>query len=289
MKRLSLISLLVLLAAAAQAAPFTVRVEGEGTPMIFIPGLSSSGHVWDGTCAHFAARYQCHILTLAGFAGVEPGKEPLLPAARRELAKYIRDQRLGRPVIIGHSLGGFLALWLAATEPDVTGPVISIDGVPYLAAIMAPGATPEEVAARAESMRAFIASQTAEQFASQTEASLSMMITRKEDVERVARSAKQSDPITVAEALRFMLTTDVRPLLKRIQSPVLLIQPAQGMPEAMIEPARKMYEAQLEGVVRRNVVQAPNARHFAMLDDPRFVFATIESFLAESQAAGGGR
>ena len=49
---------------------FRVEVSGTGRPMILIPGLASAGAVWQTTVAHFATRYTCHVLTLAGFAGV---------------------------------------------------------------------------------------------------------------------------------------------------------------------------------------------------------------------------
>jgi pimeloyl-ACP methyl ester carboxylesterase len=44
---------------------------------------------------------------------VPPIKDPLLATVRRELVDYIRAQQLDRPVIVGHSLGGTLALAIA--------------------------------------------------------------------------------------------------------------------------------------------------------------------------------
>lgn len=63
------------LAAFAKTPSFAVKVTGHGRPVILIPGLSSSGAVWDGTVAHLKSRFECHVLTLAGFAG-----EPRIPA-----------------------------------------------------------------------------------------------------------------------------------------------------------------------------------------------------------------
>ena len=37
--------------------------------MILIPGLTCGGDVWKSTVEHFKDRYECHVLTLAGFAG----------------------------------------------------------------------------------------------------------------------------------------------------------------------------------------------------------------------------
>jgi len=60
-------------------------------------------------------RYQIHVLSLAGFAGVPRVAGPLIENAREGLAAYIRTNHLEKPVIVGHSLGGFLAwIWLPA-------------------------------------------------------------------------------------------------------------------------------------------------------------------------------
>jgi pimeloyl-ACP methyl ester carboxylesterase len=48
---------------------FSVAVTGQGKPAVLIPGFNSSGAVWDGTVAQRKGRFQCHVLTLAGFAG----------------------------------------------------------------------------------------------------------------------------------------------------------------------------------------------------------------------------
>jgi hypothetical protein len=68
-------------------------------------GLSSSPDTWKTTVARYRDRYECHVLTLAGFVGQPPNAEPLVATVRVELAKYIRDKQLDRPFIVGHSLG----------------------------------------------------------------------------------------------------------------------------------------------------------------------------------------
>lgn len=45
------------------------------------------------------------------------------------LAEYVRQKHLEKPVIVGHSLGGFLALKFAIKYPDLPGRIISLDGV----------------------------------------------------------------------------------------------------------------------------------------------------------------
>jgi N-formylmaleamate deformylase len=101
---------------------FVVRVTGTGPrSMILIPGFLSHGEVWDEVVAHVGTRYRCHVLTLAGFAGVPAVDGPLLPRVRDEIIAYIKETKLDHPVLVGHSLGGFLALWVGSTAPDLEG------------------------------------------------------------------------------------------------------------------------------------------------------------------------
>src|SRR3954454_7320685 len=93
---------------------FIVEVSGHGPAMILIPGLSCSGAVWNETVAHFKDHFECHVLTLAGFAAQPRIEPPFLETVRHDLATYIHDHHFNHPVIIGHSLGGLLALSLAS-------------------------------------------------------------------------------------------------------------------------------------------------------------------------------
>ena len=144
---------------AAPAAPksFAVEVSGKGPPVILIPGLACNGSVWASTVARYRDRHEMHVLSLAGFGGqpaLGDGNEPLLPTVRAELAAYIREHKLQKPIVVGHSLGGFLALWLAASEPDLLGGIVVVDSLPYLPAAMDTTATVEKIRPRAEAYTA---------------------------------------------------------------------------------------------------------------------------------------
>lgn len=101
---------------ACHTPSFTVDVQGHGRPVILIPGLACSAEVWNGTVEHLTSEgFETHALTLAGFGGTPPiHSGDYLKTFRDDLAAYIRQNKLDHPVVIGHSLGGFLALWFAA-------------------------------------------------------------------------------------------------------------------------------------------------------------------------------
>jgi pimeloyl-ACP methyl ester carboxylesterase len=252
--------------------------------MILIPGLASGGNVWDGTVEHFKGRYQCHVLTLAGFAGQPAIDGPFLEKVRDGIVKYIKDQKLDHPIIIGHSLGGMMSFWLAEKAPDEVGPIISVDGVPFYAALMNPGATSESMIPRAEELRSTYASISPEQFAANNRRFLAMMITDKTNIDKVASLGDKSDPKAVGQAFYDLVLADLRPGLKFIKAPVLLIgSDSSGGDEATKTKFQAAYAAQIKTVPHHKLVFAPKAKHFIQLDDPDFFYREVETFLKENQ------
>jgi pimeloyl-ACP methyl ester carboxylesterase len=269
---------------AADPAPFKAVVTGSGPPMILIPGLASGGNVWDGTVAHFKGRYQCHVLTLAGFAGQPAINGPFLGKVRDGIVKYIREKKLDHPVVIGHSLGGMMAFWVAETAPADVGPIIAVDGVPFFSALMNPAATSESTRANAEQLRSMYDALPPEKFIENNHQFLGMMVTASSNVDFVASLGDKSNPKAVGQAFYDLVTTDLRPNLKSIRSPVLLIgSDAMASGEEAKTKTHEAYAAQVATVPHHKLVFAHNARHFIQLDDPAFFYSQIDSFLKENQ------
>jgi N-formylmaleamate deformylase len=268
-------------------AAFSVKVTGTGRPMILIPGLSCGGDVWEGTVAHFKDHYECHVLTLAGFAGQPAINAPFLEQVRAGIAKYISDNKLDHPIIIGHSLGGFMAFWVGATIPQQVGPIISVDGMPFLPALFNPDATPESAKAFAEQYRSTYDSETREQFMAANRNALVSMITDPKDVDAVDAFSKKSDPKAVGEAFYELMTTDLRRQIKAIQTPVLLIGATAAIPDAVRRTAVEAgYRQEVAAIPNHKVVFAPKAKHFIQLDEPQFFYSQVEEFLKTSDAPG---
>jgi pimeloyl-ACP methyl ester carboxylesterase len=290
MKRFLVVTTLAAAAAfsaPARSYPFSVKVTGAGRPVILIPGLESSGEVWNGVAAHLSTRYQVHVLTLAGFAG-EPAVPALrLAAVKDEIIAYIRENRLSRPVFAGHSLGGFLALWIAASAPDLPGRVIAVDGVPFLPALMNPEATAESSRSGAEKMRAMYASMDSSELTAISKMALSAMITDTKNVELALEWARRSDPAFVGQAVYDLMTTDLRDQMREIRVPVLMIGAAKPFADdpKRLAAVRHAYELQIAAVNDHKLEMDTNALHFIMLDDPEYLISAVDRFLTE-EAAG---
>ena len=249
--------------------------------MILIPGFVSSGVVWKDVVEHYKNRFECHAVTVSGFAGTPAVPAPSLARVRDDLISYARARKLDRPVLVGHSMGGVLALWIAAAEPGLPGAVISVDGVPFLPALMNPAATADSARPQAAQMKALYESMTPAQLAAQSRLSFSAMISDQGKVDGATRWAETSDPKTAAALLSDLLTTDLRGEMPRVKAPVLLIPAVKAMagsPE-MLKRALAAYEGQVAGVAAREVVAAQTL-HFVMLDDPAFLLKTMDEFLA---------
>lgn len=268
--------------------PFKVEVSGHGRPMILIPGLYSSGQVWDGTVARYKANYECHVLTLAGLAGEPPIAAPFLEKVRLGIADYIRAKKLRKPVVVGHSMGGFLALWLASREPELVGPLVIVDILPYPPAAQQPTATPETMKPQAEALRKGMLAQSPEQRRQMQTAVLQTMITDSSKQALAAKWADASDPNTVAQAMYELLTTDLLPELARVKVPTLIIGTWIGLRQYMSrEQVEKNFREQYASLAGYKFVMAEKAKHFVMFDEPEFLFEEMDNFLASQSRKSG--
>jgi len=276
--------------AAPRTASFRVEVTGHGPPMILIPGLASSGDTWTTTVERLRDRYTCHVLTLAGFAGVPPIQGPLLPAVEAELARYIEAQRLARPVIVGHSLGGELALEFAADHPALVGPLVIVDSLPFLGVVVN-ATTAEDAKPTIEKIRAGMGAQTQAQYEAVTRsgAMTKSMVATPADHQRLIGWGVASDRTTVAEAFLALLGTDLRPKLERITGPVLVIGTWIGWSAGPGAPGRETFlqtfHDQYASLRQLHFVMSETAHHFVMFDELPWFLGQLDGFLADPDAA----
>jgi pimeloyl-ACP methyl ester carboxylesterase len=250
---------------------FVDQVDGRGRPILLIPGIGCPGTVWDDTVAHFAGAAETHVLTLAGFAGQAPISGPINATARDEIARYIRDRKLDHPVVIGHSMGGFLALWLAVAEPDLVGPVVVVDAAPQI-----DGEPRPEAVARASAETWRLASDA--EFAQRTRDMFTRMANNRARIAPLLDLVARSDKRAFADALVEMATVDIRPQLAAIKAPVLFVL-------ADTPPYPELVARQTQPIARRELVVLPKTQHFVFFDDPDGFYRVVDRFLATNPPA----
>jgi N-formylmaleamate deformylase len=283
------------IATADDTLAFRVQVSGTGRPILLIPGLASSGDTWTTTVAHLSSRFRCYVLTLAGFAGTPPIAGPVFATVRQQLADYIRDQRLDHPIVIGHSLGGMLAMALAADHPDLVGPIVVVDGLPFLAGPNMQVKNAEEARPVIAKMEAYMAKMTQEQWDAyaMSGASTRYMVTSAADAATLIKWSAATDRHTLIRTLAEAYSVDLREDVARITSPVLALGTWRGWHDQLaantidVPKAAFMgsFEEQFAKVHRLHFALHDIARHFIMWDDPMWFFREIDAFLADPVAA----
>jgi pimeloyl-ACP methyl ester carboxylesterase len=267
----------------AAQQPFQVQVTGHGRPVILIPGLSCPGEVWEGTVAHYKDNYQLHVISLAGFAGLPRVPGPFLETARESIAAYVRKNKLDRPILVGHSLGGFLALDIAVHYPDLPGKLVIVDSYPMMAGIMDPAMTADKARSASEQMRKGMEQQSQDMYERTAKSGMYTrpMVTRDSDLDRVIAWSLKSDRTAVTDSMSELFAADLRADMAKIKMPVLVMGAWIGYKEYgathdTIEANLRAQYAKLEGV---RIAVTDSARHFIMWDDPNWMFAQMDRFL----------
>lgn len=278
--RLMLLSLTLACGLWAQD-PFQVKVTGHGRPVILIPGLSSSGETWDTTVARYQDRFQCHVLTVAGFAGVPRIPAPMLERVREGIAAYIRKNKLDHPAIMGHSLGGFVALDLAAHYPDLPGRLVIVDSYPFLAGVADSKVTPDQARANVGQIRGYMGSQTQDMYERYVKSGVGTrtMVEKESDFERLVAWGLASDRTAVTDALVELLSGDLREDVAKIKSPTLVMGSYIGFTGATREGVEANLRAQYAKLQGVEIQVTDKAHHFIMWDDPEWMFGHLDRFL----------
>ncbi len=104
---------------------------GEGTaPIVVMHGLFGSSRNWNMIAKRLAPTHRVHALDLRNH-GLSPWSDEMnYPAMAEDVAEYMEARHLGPCPVLGHSMGGKVALWLALTRPDLVERVIAADIAP---------------------------------------------------------------------------------------------------------------------------------------------------------------
>jgi N-formylmaleamate deformylase len=257
---------------ATEAAPFqptrfSVQVHGTGPDVILIPGLTAGRDVWQAT-ARAIPGYRYHLVQVAGFAG-EPARGnvrgPVVAPLADEIARYIVDRRLDRPALVGHSMGGTLAMMIGARRPDLVGRVMVVDMLPQPAGLV--GGTADNLGPLAESLKGVMNSQAGRDLFASLLTSFSPP----------DRGNRRSDPDVVARSMQELARINLSGDLRRMRTPLTVVY---ASPDAQARTAiDRTYASAYSVKPGVKLHRIDNSGHMIMLDQPVRFRQALSDFL----------
>jgi pimeloyl-ACP methyl ester carboxylesterase len=103
---------------------------GQGPPLLFVHGLGSSGRDWAAQVDHFARRHRVLRIDLRGHGRSERGEGTYaIPQFARDVAVFVRKRGVWPVHVVGLSMGGMVALELAASAPRLLRSLVVVNSV----------------------------------------------------------------------------------------------------------------------------------------------------------------
>lgn len=101
------------------------QVAGEGPPVVLVHGLGGASSNWVETAPLLTGSHRVLAVDLPGHgASQPPGPDAELSLYAEAVAACAREEGLMRPLVVGHSFGGAVALELALQRPQLVGGIV---------------------------------------------------------------------------------------------------------------------------------------------------------------------
>jgi pimeloyl-ACP methyl ester carboxylesterase len=221
---------------------FRERREGEGTPVILLHGLGGSADWWRRNIEPLAEDHEVVAVSLPGFLALSFADVASL------LIRWI-ESSFREPVhLVGNSMGGHIALHVAAQRPDLVRSLTLVDatGIPFE---LKPGLHLEHL------------------FVPRGAFSFATIL---------ARDAFRTGPRSLALAFARLLHNDARPLMAQVKMPVLLLW---GEHDPLVPLA---YGQQIASAIpHAKLVVIPKAGHIPMWENAEAFNQALRTFLNE--------
>ena len=250
--------------------------------MILIPGLASTAEVWRGVADRLAGKRRLHLVSVRGFGDLAAGANAsgaVMAAVAADVRRYIAEQRLERPAIIGHSMGGQVGLRVAADAGARIGRVMVVDSSPFFAALISPRATVgdvEPIAQLAYQAIQFLGDEALRSRGRQ----MGLELGGATDTVFGSLGWQGGDRRVLAQSLYEVMTVDLRRRLPDITAPVTVVygwSADQASPRSRTDRLFRGAYARLRTPAA--FVPIEGAEHMVMIDQPTRFMAAVDRFL----------
>jgi pimeloyl-ACP methyl ester carboxylesterase len=244
------------------------RVYGSGEPtLVLIHGWSCDSNYWREQIPALSRKYTVVTVDLAGHGGTDANRTVwTIPAFGQDVATALAAVPSQKIILVGHSMGGPVALEAARL---LKGRVVGIIGVDTFKSIGAPMPTKAQVDAVIKPFEADFIGQTRVLVADH----LFVKNAHPQLAQKIAYDMSLSSPRVAVPSLRAVLEYDFADALKELSVPIVAINSDLGEP---------VNEARIRKVLPKfRTVTLAGAGHFLMMEDPRRFNPALEAEVAE--------
>jgi pimeloyl-ACP methyl ester carboxylesterase len=218
------------------------EVIGRGEPVVFVHGWLGSWRYWVPTMEQLSARYRTYALDLWGFGDSDRlGGRYSIETYVQQLEAFLGNLGVSalRPTLVGHALGGIVALELAAQAPEMVQRVVGVSVPLAGAAIHRPLAS----------------------FSGNGDA-LARLVTRRAKFPEVETEVCKTDVSAIMGTMHSAIVSDLWRLLPDLGIPVLLVH---GGADPLVGPPEQEWLQDCDNNVRAMLLDS--AQHFPMLQE----------------------
>lgn len=256
---------------------------GAGDPIVLLHGLAASREIWTRVVPQLAERHRVLAVDVPGFGqSVAAGDDFALEAVAQSIWDGLPED-LGPATVIGHSMGGAIALTAAALAPERVARLVlcapaGLLPAPVPAWLLGPAGALWEVAVQVRNrMEPFAGHPLARRFLLGTSTAPAAELTA-EDVRLVIGAS--GDQRSTAAALRAIAHADLRDELAALPRPVGLLWGTSDM----VVPTRAL-DAGIAARPGIAVERMQGVGHLPMIERPGAFLDALESLLTRLDAS----
>lgn len=276
-KGIFVITLLCIAHVAFSQSAIHVEKTGKGNPIIFLPGFTSPGSVWNETIKQLHESFESHAISYAGFNGLQPVDTPWYDALKKDLTNYIRNENLTKITLIGHSMGGYLAIDLAAEFPDRVTGLILVESIPCMRELMMPG-VPASSLQYSSPYNNSLLKMSKDDFRKMANGMAQMMTNDSTKMNLLADWSIVADRNTYVYGYTDLLKLDLRKTLLNISVPTLIL--GASFPDKAV--IKTNYDKQYANLKNKEIIIIDDSKHFIMFDQPEQLYSQINKFLEKN-------
>ena len=261
---LAMVLALAVSAAAQQQQDPPLVIEGRGEhEMVLIHGLGGNADVWDECLTYLKGVFKVWTFELAGHGRTQPIVDPTVEKEAERLAAYLKEQGIVYPTLVGHAMGGMIALQYTIDHPADVKRLILMDTAPMQLASL--------------EQKAAVGQELANDYDRYVYSRFVNMTPNQEVTERIVDTALRTDSATFISLLMSSFDFDLSDQLYSLPVPMLVVGSELMFPGK--DNSQYMLDRYGFGKARSlSFKRMGGTGHFMMLERPVYMASVLMAF-----------